>query len=40
MNNNHYEPYVRNKRDLKVPFITCTDYTNVETAAKLIPTLK
>ncbi|KAM3140207.1 hypothetical protein pb186bvf_007760 [Paramecium bursaria] len=34
------EPYVRNKRDLKVPFITCDDYNNIEYAGKLIPALK
>ncbi|CAD8053278.1 unnamed protein product [Paramecium sonneborni] len=38
--NNHYEPYVRNKRDLKVPYISCQDYTNLEQASKLIPALK
>ncbi|CAD8141602.1 unnamed protein product [Paramecium pentaurelia] len=38
--NNHFEPYVRNKRDLKVPYISCQDYTNLEQASKLIPALK
>ncbi|CAD8059381.1 unnamed protein product [Paramecium sonneborni] len=38
--NNQQEPYVRNKRDLKVPYISCQDYTNLEQASKLIPALK